>query len=70
MAEEKSAASGIDRSQFYDLFKEIQNEIKDKVNSKFLYAIEQQAKPTSEKKKHSSEKSINLYTKKNTFKQK
>jgi len=50
MAEEKSAASGIDRSQFYDLFKEIQNEIKDKVNSKFLYAIEQQAKPTSEKK--------------------
>jgi len=50
MAEEKSVASGIARSQFYDLFKEIQNEIKDKVNSKFLYAIEQQAKPTSEKK--------------------
>ena len=51
MAEEKSVASGIDRSQFYDLFKEIQNEIKDKVISKFLYTIEQQAKELQQVKK-------------------
>jgi hypothetical protein len=51
MTDEKSAANGIDRSQFYDLFKEIQNEIKDKVISKFLYTIEQQAKELQQVKK-------------------
>ena len=51
MAEEKLVASGMDRSQFYDLFKEIQNEIKDKVISKFLYTIEQQAKELQQVKK-------------------
>ena len=54
MAEEKSVASGIDRSQFYDLFKEIQNEIKDKVISKFLYTIEQQAKELQQVKKENT----------------
>jgi len=54
MAEEKSVASGVDRSQFYDLFKEIQNEIKDKVISKFLYTIEQQAKELQQVKKENT----------------
>ena len=46
-----SNQSGVDRSQFYDLFKEIKNEIKDKVITKFLYTIEQQAKELNELKK-------------------
>jgi len=51
MADDKSVGSGADRSQFYDLFKEIQNEIKDKVISKFLYTIEQQHKELTQVKK-------------------
>jgi len=54
MAEEKSVGSGADRSQYYDLFKEIQNEIKDKVISKFLYTIEQQAKELQQVKKENT----------------
>ena len=50
----KSAGSGNDRSQYYDLFKEIQNEIKDKVISKFLYTIEQQAKELQQVKKENT----------------
>ena len=50
----KSAGSGMDRSQYYDLFKEIQNEIKDKVISKFLYTIEQQAKELQQVKKENT----------------
>ena len=52
MAEENhSEPSGIDRSQFYDLFKEIQNQIKDKVITRYLYLIEHQAKENTELKK-------------------
>jgi hypothetical protein len=51
MADDKSAGSGNDRSQFYDLFKEIQNEIKDKCITRFLYTIEQQAKELQQVKK-------------------
>ena len=54
MTDEKLVANGIDRSQFYDLFKEIQNEIKDKVISKFLYTIEQQAKELQQVKKENT----------------
>ena len=54
MEENKSDDSGIDKSQFYDLFKEIQNEIKDKVISKFLYTIEQQAKELQQVKKENT----------------
>ena len=50
----KSAGSGADRSQYYDLFKEIQNEIKDKVITKFLYTIEQQAKELQQVKKENT----------------
>ena len=51
MTDEKSVGSEKDRSQYYDLFKEIQNEIKDKVITKFLYTIEQQAKELQQVKK-------------------
>ena len=40
MEENKSDESGIDKFQFYDLFKEIQNEIKDKVIIKYFYLLE------------------------------
>jgi len=51
MEENKSEESSIDRSQFYDLFKEIKNEIKDKVITKYLYLLENQAKEITELKK-------------------
>ena len=51
MEENKSEESGIDKSQFYDLFKEMQNEIKDKVITKYLYLLEHQAKEITELKK-------------------
>ena len=51
MEENKSECSGIDRSQFYDLFKEMQNEIKDKVITKQLLLISHQAKEITELKK-------------------
>ena len=51
MEDNKSEESGIDRSQFYDLFKEIKNEIKDKVITKYLYLLENQAKEITELKK-------------------
>jgi len=54
MTDEKLASNGLDHSQFYDLFKEIQNEIKDKVISKFLYTIEQQAKELQQMKKENT----------------
>ena len=50
----KSDDSGIDKSQFYDLFKEIQNEIKDKVITKYLYLLEHQAKELNELKKENT----------------
>lgn len=49
-----SVASGIDRSQFYDLFKEMQNEIKDKVISKYLSTIEHQAKELTQLRKENT----------------
>ena len=51
MEENKSECSGIDRSQFYDLYKEMQNEIKDKVITKQLLLISHQAKEITELKK-------------------
>ena len=54
MAENKSEESGIDKSQFYDLFKEIQNEIKDKVIAKHLYLLEHQAKELNELRKENT----------------
>ena len=52
--DKNSVASGIDKSQYYDLFKEIQNEIKDKVISKYLYTIEHQAKELAQLKKENT----------------
>ena len=54
MEENRSEQSGIDKSQFFDLFKEIKNEIKDKVITKYLYLIEHQAKELSELKKENT----------------
>ena len=54
MEENKSDDSGIDKSQFYDLFKEIQNEIKDKVITKYLHLIENQAKELDELRKENT----------------
>ena len=54
MEENNSVESGIDKSQFYDLFKEIQSQIKDKVISKHLYLLEQQAKELTELKKENA----------------
>ena len=44
----KSVESGADKSQFYDLFKDIQNQIKDKVITKYLYLLQQQDKELRE----------------------
>ena len=54
MEDNNSEVSGVDRSQFYDLFKEMQNQIKDKVISKYLLVIEHQAKELSELKKENA----------------
>ena len=43
-----SVESGADKSQFYDLFKDIQNQIKDKVITKYLYLLQQQDKELRE----------------------
>ena len=50
----KLKESGIDKSQFYDLFKEIQNEIKDKVITKYLHLLENQAKELNELRKENT----------------
>ena len=52
--DKNSVASGIDKSQYYDLFKEVQNEIKDKVISKYLYTIEHQAKELAQLRKENT----------------
>ena len=49
--EENKSENGVDKSQFNDLFKEMKNEIKDKVITKYLHIIEQQAKELDELKK-------------------
>ena len=54
MEENKSVESGIDKSQFYDLFKEIQNQIKDKVITKYLYLLQQQDKELAELRKENT----------------
>ena len=54
MEDNNSEVSGVDRSQFYDLFKEMQNQIKDKVISKYLLLIEHQAKELSELKRENA----------------
>ena len=54
MEDNHSEVSGIDRSQFYDLFKEMQNQIKDKVITKYLLLIEHQAKELTELKKENT----------------
>jgi hypothetical protein len=54
MEENKSVESGIDKSQFYDLFKEIQNQIKDKVITKYLYLLQQQDKELTELRKENT----------------
>lgn len=51
MEENKLEHSGIDKSQFYDLYKEIQNQIKDKVITKQLILISNQAKEITELRK-------------------
>jgi len=52
--DKNSVASGIDKSQYYDLVKEIQNEVKDKVISKYLYTIEHQAKELDQLRKENT----------------
>ena len=54
MEDNNSEVSGVDRSQFYDLFKEMQNQIKDNVISKYLLLIEHQAKELSELKRENA----------------
>ena len=49
--DKNSVASGIDK---YDLVKEIQNEVKDKVISKYLYTIEHQAKELEQLRKENT----------------
>ena len=49
--DKNSIASGIDK---YDLVKEIQNEVKDKVISKYLYTIEHQAKELEQLRKENT----------------
>ena len=51
MEENKLEHSGIDKSQFYDSYKEIQNQIKDKVITKQLILISNQAKEITELRK-------------------
>ena len=51
---EENQENDIDRSQHYDLLKEVQNEIKDKVISKYLYTIEHQAKELDQLKKENT----------------
>jgi hypothetical protein len=51
---EENQENDIDRSQHYDLLKEVQNEIKDKVISKYLYKIEHQAKELDQLKKENT----------------
>ena len=52
--DKNSVGSGIDRVQNYDLLKEVQNEIKDKVISKYLLTIEHQAKELAQLKKENT----------------
>ena len=52
--ENKSVESGNNKSQYYNLFKEIQNQIKDKVITKYLTLIEHQAKELTELKKENT----------------
>jgi hypothetical protein len=52
--DKNSVGSGIDRVQNYDLLKEVQNEIKDKVISKYLLTIEHQAKELDQLKKENT----------------
>jgi len=52
--DKNSVASGIDKSQYYDQFKEVQNEIKDKVITKYLHTIEQQAKEIAQLKEENT----------------
>jgi hypothetical protein len=51
---EDNQENDIDRSQHYELLKEVQNEIKDKVISKYLYTIEHQAKELDQLKKENT----------------
>jgi hypothetical protein len=52
--DKNSVGSGIDKVQNYDLLKEVQNEIKDKVISKYLLTIEHQAKELAQLKKENT----------------
>jgi hypothetical protein len=52
--DKNSVGSGIDRSHNYDLLKDVQNEIKDKVISKYLLTIEHQAKELDQLKKENT----------------
>ena len=52
--DKNSVGSGIDKVQNYDLLKEVQNEIKDKVISKYLLTIEHQAKELDQLKKENT----------------
>ena len=54
MEDNNSEGSGADRSQYYDLYKEMQNQIKDKVITKYLGTIENQAKELSDLKKENT----------------
>ena len=54
MEDNKSEESGADKSQNYELVKDMQNEIKDKVINKYLYLIEQQSKELTELRKENT----------------
>jgi hypothetical protein len=54
MEDNNSEGSGVDRSQYYDLYKEMQNQIKDKVITKYLVTIENQAKELTDLKKENT----------------
>ena len=54
MEDNNSEGSGAERSQYYDLYKEMQNQIKDKVITKYLGTIENQAKELSDLKKENT----------------
>ena len=54
MSDNKSEENDIDKSQYYDVVKDMQNEIKDKVITKYLHLIENQAKELDELRKENT----------------
>ena len=54
MSDNKSEENDIDKSQYYEVVKDMQNEIKDKVITKYLHLIENQAKELDELRKENT----------------